>query len=82
MGVAVGILLISHLQPEIYISDLAAAILDFQLPVASHSIPYSFSGLLDPRNIRLGVEISIPASIQAKIHWFLSRLHDKKLSYC
>ena len=57
MGVAVGISFLSHLQAEILVFPvLVAAILDFRLPVWSHSIQTTSIELLDPKNIGVPLE--------------------------
>jgi hypothetical protein len=68
MGVAVGISFLSHLQAEIYVLPvLVAAMLDFLLPVWSHSIETISVELLDPENIGVAVGISLLSHLQAEI---------------
>ena len=58
MGVAVGISLLSFLQAEICgSSGLAAAILDFQLPVTPDSFRSRVIGFPVPENMGVAVEI-------------------------
>ena len=68
-GIAVGTALLSSLEADIYVLPvLAAAILNFRLPVTSGSIPDSASELLDHENVGLAVEISFLCAIEAEQH--------------
>ena len=75
IGIAVGISLISCLGAEIHAFEvewLPSGI--FLLPVWSHSILISPSGMLDLRNVGLAVEISVISCVlpclEAEIHAF------------
>jgi len=46
------------------------AILDFQLPVRSHSISSSLIGLLDPENIGIDIRILLLSCLQVEINEF------------
>jgi len=48
--------------------------LDFPLPVSSYSSPTSAMDMPDPKNIRVTADILYLASIEAKLHWFMSRI--------
>jgi len=48
--------------------------LGFPLPVLSCSGPTSAIDMPDPKNVRVAAEILFLASIEAKIHWFMSRI--------
>ena len=50
-------------------SASTAAILDFQLPVWSHSIQSVSVRLLSLKNRRIAVEILSPAGTEAEIRW-------------
>ena len=66
MGVAVEIALLCCLQAEICgNSGLAAAILDFQLPVTSDSFHVSVIGFPVPENMGVDVGISLLCCLQA-----------------
>ena len=68
MGVAFGILFLSQLQAEIKVLPVwVAAMLDFRLPVWSHSIQTTSIGLLDPENIGVAVGISFLSLLEAEI---------------
>ena len=68
MGVAFGISFLSHLQAEIKVLPVwVAAMLDFRLPVWSHSIQTTSIGLLDPENIGVAVGISFLSLLEAEI---------------
>jgi hypothetical protein len=49
---------------------LMAAIFDFILPLASHSICACPIVLLDPENVGIAVEISLLSGLEAEIHDF------------
>jgi len=51
-------------------SGLVAAILDFKLPVGSHSISRSLVGLLDPENIGIAIKIVLVSCLQVEIYVF------------
>ena len=60
IGMAVGISLISCLGAEIHAFEvLMPPSWIFPLPVRSHSIPISLSGMLDLKNVGLAVGISV-----------------------
>jgi len=48
--------------------------LDFALPVSFCSSPTSAIDMPDTKNVRVAAEILYLASIEAKIHWFMSRI--------
>jgi len=50
------------------------AILGFPLLVSSCSSPTNAMDMPDPKNVRVAAEILYLASIEAKIHWFMSRI--------
>ena len=52
---------------DISTSGFEAAILDFRLPVWSHSIEPTSIGLLDPKNMRVADGISFLSHLQAEI---------------
>ena len=73
IGIAVGISLISWLGAEIHAFEvLRPPSWIFSLPVRSHSIPISPSGMLDLENVGIGVEISVISCwlpcLKAEIH--------------
>jgi hypothetical protein len=75
IGIAVGILPLSSLQTEIWlftaaISGLAAAMLDFQLPVTLCEVTCSLIELGDNENMDVAVGISLLSSLQAEIWLF------------
>ena len=59
----------------ISISGLEAAILDFPLPVLLDSSPSSAFDMPNPKNVRVDADILCLATIEAKIHWFMSTIH-------
>ena len=71
MGVAFGISFLSHLQAEIWVLPVWMAamldMLDFRLPVWSHSIQTTSIELLDPENIGVAVGISFLSLLEAEI---------------
>jgi len=48
--------------------------LGFPLPVSSCVSPTSAVDMSDSNNVRVAAEIVHLASIEAKIHWFMSRI--------
>jgi hypothetical protein len=64
-----------------YTSGLAAAILNFWLPVRSNIVLYSSVEKLDTKNVGVAVEISTLASMVAEIHWFLYRICIKYYNF-
>jgi len=48
--------------------------LGFPLPVSSCSSPTSAIDMPDSNNVRVAAEIVYLASIEAKMHWFMSRI--------
>ena len=71
IAVPVGILFPSWLQAEIEVySVLEATILDFSPPLKSHNIFCNCIGLVDPKNIDLGFEISFFCFPRTEIYVF------------
>ena len=73
IGIAVGISLISCLGAEIHAFEVwRPPSWMFPLPVRSHSIPISPSGMLDLKNVGLAVGISVTSCwlpcLEAEIH--------------
>jgi len=64
---------LSHLEADLF-SISEAANLGFPLPVSFCSNPTSAMNMPDPKNVRVAVESLYLASIEAKIHWFMSRI--------
>ena len=73
IGVAVGISLISCLGAEIHVFEVwRPPSWIFPLPVRSHSIPISPSGMLDFENVGLAVGISV---ISCWLPWLEAEIH-------
>jgi len=74
VGQAIEILFLSHSSWHITSSISEVAILGFPLPVASCSSPTCAIYMPNPKNVRVAAENLYLASIEAKIHWFMSRI--------
>ena len=71
IGIAVGISLISRLRVDIHALEVKRPpSWIFSLPVSSHSIRISPSGMLDPQNMGIVVGISLISCQGAEVHAF------------
>ena len=79
IGVALEIAFLSSLQKEMSTSGLAAAMLDFWLPVASDIILHSSVQKADPKNIGIAVGLLALPHLGAEILTWVILTHGYQL---